>query len=61
VQGDKGNARLFVINPMAEIDLGKQWGFIMNASYFSRKTHYKYYNNVKANTFEFKAGLAYHF
>lgn len=61
VQGDKGNARLFVINPMAEIDLGKHWGFLVNASYFNRKTHYKYHDDVKANTFEIKAGINYHF
>jgi hypothetical protein len=61
VQGDKGNAQLFVINPMAEIDLGKQLGFVVNFSYFSRKTHYTYHDDVKAKTFEIKAGLAYHF
>lgn len=61
VQGDKGNARLLVVNPMVEMDLGKQWGFAMNVSYFSRRTHYKYHDDVRANTFEIKAGFAYHF
>lgn len=72
VQGDKGNARLFVVNPSVEIDLGKNWGLNLNASYFWRKTNYKYrYNydthsfyrenhSVKANTFEIRLGLAYH-
>lgn len=60
VQGDRGNARLLVINPLIEVDLGKNWGFVFNSSYFVRRTHYKFYDDVKANTFEIKAGLSYH-
>lgn len=72
VQGDRGNARLLVINPSIEIDLGKNWGFSLNTSYFWRNTLYKYrydYDNkgfrrdthhVTARTFEIKAGLTYH-
>ena len=72
VQGDKGNARLLVINPSIEIDLGKNWGFNLNASYFHRntiylyrynddtKTFYKDRHSVKAKTFEIKLGLSYH-
>ena len=72
VQGDKGNARLLVINPSIEIDLGKNWGLNLNTSYFYRRTKYKYrydydtkaFNRethiVKARTFEIKAGLSYH-
>lgn len=60
VQGDRGNARLLVINPLIEIDLGKNWAATINSSYFIRKTHYKYYNDVIARTFEIRAGLTYH-
>ena len=60
VQGDRGNARLLVINPLIEVDLGKNWGFVFNSSYFVRRTHYKFYDDVKANTFEIKAGISYH-
>ena len=72
VQGDKGNARLLVINPSIEIDLGKNWGFVLNTSFFYRKTKYKYRydydakafrredHSVTARTFEIKAGVAYH-
>ena len=72
VQGDKGNAHLLVINPSVEIDLGKNWGLNLNASYFWRKTNYKYRydydakaflredHSVKAKTFEIKAGISYH-
>lgn len=60
-QGDKGNARLLVITPLTEIDLGKRWSLLLAASYFSRTTHYKYHNDVKADTFEGRLGLTYHF
>ena len=60
VQGDRGNARLLVINPLIEIDLGKNWAAAINGSFFLRKTHYKYHSDVKARTFELRAGLTYH-
>ena len=60
VQGDKGNARLLVINPLIEIDLGKNWAAAINGSYFIRKTVYKYHDDVTAKTFELRAGLTYH-
>ncbi len=59
-QGDKGNARLFVISPMAEIDLRQGWSLSLAASMFYRRTHYKYYPDVKANTFEIRGGFTYH-
>ena len=60
-QGDKGNARLLVVSPMIEIDLPKRWSLLMASSFFERQTHYKYYADVKAKTFEVRAGLTYHF
>ncbi|MBQ6209859.1 MAG: DUF3943 domain-containing protein [Prevotella sp.] len=60
-QGDKGNARLLVVSPMCEMDLKGPWGIIISGSYFSRKTHYKYYDDVAARTFELKAGIVCHF
>jgi hypothetical protein len=59
-QGDKGNARLVVISPMTEIDLRKGWSLSLGASLFYRRTHYKYYPNVKANTFEVRGGFTCH-
>ena len=56
-QGDKSNAGLFIINPMLEVHLTKQWGIIVQGSYFIRNTHYKYHDNVRASTFEAKIGL----
>ena len=59
-QGDKGNARLLVINPMIELDIHKNWSLVASGSRFFRRTHYKYYENVKADTFEFRIGLTAH-
>lgn len=59
-QGDKGNARLLVVNPMVELDLHKNWSLVTSASAFVRRTHYKYYDDVRANTFELRIGLTAH-
>lgn len=60
VQGDRGNAALFVVNPIVEIDLKKNWSLNFSSSYFIRDTHYKYHDNVSAKTFETKIGLTCH-
>ena len=59
-QGDKGNASLFVINPTIEIDLKKNWSIVVSGSRFYRHTRYKYYDNVKAHTFELRLGITAH-
>ena len=61
VQGDKGNAALFVINPIIEIDLKHQWSLNISGSYFYRKTRYKSHDDITAKTFELKTGLTCHF
>ncbi|MBR3716436.1 MAG: hypothetical protein IKN19_00495 [Bacteroidaceae bacterium] len=45
---------------MAEINLRQGWSISLAASMSYRRTHYKYYPNVKANTFEIRGGLTYH-
>ncbi len=50
VQGDKGNAALFVINPIIEIDLRAQWSLNISGSYFYRKTRYKSHEDITAKT-----------
>ena len=57
VQGDRSNAALLVINPVIEMHLARQWSITLSGSYFSRRTYYKYYDKVHANTFETKLGL----
>ena len=60
-QGDKGNAALVVVNPITEIDLKGNWSLLFSGSYFGRKTHYKYYDDVSTKTFEVRVGLTCHF
>ena len=57
VQGDKSNAALLVVNPVMEIHLAKQWSIALSGAYYSRRTFYKYYDKVHANTFETKIGI----
>ncbi len=57
VQGDRSNAMLFVINPVLEMHLARQWSISLSGAYYSRRTFYKYYDTVHANTFETKLGL----
>ena len=61
VQGDKSNAELFVVNPLFVFNLKGALGFETSGSYFIRHTRYKYHDDVRANTFEFRAGLIYRF
>lgn len=60
-QGDKGNADLLVLNPIWEFDFNKRMSAVLSGSYYIRNTRYAYYNNVHAETFEVKMGIAYHF
>ena len=57
VQGDKSYAALFVICPVMEVHLTRQWSVTLSGAYYIRSTHYKYYDTVHANTFETKLGL----
>ena len=57
VQGDRSNAALLVINPVMEMHLARQWSITLSGAYYSRRTYYKYYDKVHANTFETKLGL----
>lgn len=59
-QGDKGNAALLVINPLTEFDIAHKWSIVLSSSYYVRRTHYKYYDDVKANTFEIRLGATVH-
>lgn len=57
VQGDRSNAALLVVNPAFEIHLARQWSITLAGAYYSRRTYYKYYDTVHADTFETKIGL----
>src|SRR5574344_14824 len=60
-QGDKGNAALLIVNPIWEIDFRGALSGVLSGSYYVRNTHYKYYSDVLAKTFELRIGLTYHF
>ncbi len=57
VMGDRGNAMLFVLNPVLDIHLARQWSLTLSGAYYVRRTFYKYYPTVRANTFETKIGV----
>ena len=59
-QGDKGNAELLVVNPMTEFDIHRNWSIVISGSYYARSTRYKYYDDVRANTFELRLGATVH-
>ena len=59
-QGDKGNAALLVLNPIAQFDISKNWSIELSGSYYARRTHYSYHDDVKCNTFEVKLGVTTH-
>lgn len=60
-QGDKSNAELLVLNPKWELDINGPISVTVMSSYYIRHTRYKYHPNVRAHTFEIRAGLTYHF
>ncbi len=60
-QGDRGNAQLLVFNPTFLVQLKHNVGIEISGSYYARNTHYKFYDDVKAKTFEIKSGLVYRF
>lgn len=57
VQGDRSHASLFVINPLMEMHMAKQWSITLSGAFYVRSTHYDFYDNVKAKTFETKVGI----
>ena len=59
-QGDRGRAMLLVLNPMTEFDVGSRLSLVLSGSYFVRNTHYRYYPDVRARTFDVRAGLTWH-
>lgn len=58
-QGDRGYAGLLVLNPAFNINLARGLQLEAGGAFFGRKTHYRYYHDVRARTFEVKLGLSY--
>ena len=59
-QGDKGDAGLFVLNPIIEFDIRRNWSFSLSGSYFNRHTRYHDYDNVRTHTFHVNLGITTH-
>lgn len=60
VQGDKSTATLMVVNSTFMLSLTDHISLNLEASAYWRRTNYKYHDNVSANTFDTRIGLAYH-
>ncbi|GJG36429.1 DUF3943 domain-containing protein [Prevotella lacticifex] len=60
-QGDKSNAQLLVIAPVAEIKVGNGWNIIIHGAFYNRLTHYAYHPNKHSSTYELTVGGAFHF
>lgn len=60
-QGDKGNAQLLVISPAMRFMVGGHIGIDVSASYYWRRTHYAYHDDISARTFTAQMGVAYVF
>lgn len=57
-QGDRGDAQLLVLSPRMQLSLGERLALDISASYYMRDTHYKYHEDVSAETFTVSMGLA---
>lgn len=60
-QGDKSNAQLLVISPVAQIHIARGWHIQINAAFYNRLTQYTYHKNKHSHTYELTIGGAYHF
>lgn len=61
VQGDQGYAAFTIISPSLGVYIIPSLKLEACLSYYLRNTHYRYYNDVRFETFETKIGLAYEF
>ena len=52
VQGDAGNARLTVFSAALAYISKHKWNITLRNRYFSRRTHYKYYEDVDSSTYD---------
>lgn len=52
VQGDAGNARLTVFSSKLFYRFCDRWNVVLSNRYFSRHTHYKYYDDINSSTYD---------
>ena len=61
VLGDRSNARLLCLSLQTAAFVSQEVGITLGASYYSRHTHYKYFPNHQASSYEMRAGVEWHF
>lgn len=57
VQGDRGNARLTVFSAKLFYLYKERWSLVLSNRYFSRRTHYTYYEDVDSSTYDLMLSL----
>lgn len=57
VQGDTGNARLTVFSTKLFYMIKNRWNIVLSNRYFSRRTHYKYYDDIESSTYDVMLSL----
>ncbi len=61
VLGDRSNAHLLIVNLQTEAHITRQATLSLGASCFIRRTHYEYHPDQRAQNYEMRAALAWHF
>lgn len=57
VQGDRSNARLTVFSTKLFYLYKERWSVVLSNRYFSRRTHYKYYDDIDSSTYDVMLSL----
>lgn len=57
VQGDRSNARLTVFSTKLFYLYKERWSLVLSNRYFSRRTHYKYYDDIDSSTYDVMLSL----
>ena len=61
VLGDKSDARLLTLDLKLQARISRQMGLALEASYYSRHTHYKYHPDKKAEAYVLWGGVEWNF
>lgn len=58
-QGERNNTTVWVLRPQLGVRLWKGWGLNLSAAYYYRHSHYKYKEDARARTYEWRLGVMY--
>lgn len=59
-QGDKGSVRLFVLNPIIEINISPKYSFSAQGMCFYRHSCYKYFPHIRTHAYDLRMGFTCH-